>query len=138
MNQNQKRITRHADMNRTTKNIITVAVAAFSAFVYFYGVWSWQVLQDSDKKELVAKGKYVYFVCFSSAFYLASLIGFVLSETWIQKAATSTLNTLCAVIIYEECSHGDKQWTLWSYLLIPVIAANYMLMYNVIDKLKKR
>lgn len=119
-------------------NIVTGVLALFVPFVYFVGVMSWQNTQLSDQHEIVAKGKYVYFVCFSSAFYLASLIGFVLSETWIQKAATSTLNTLCAVIIYEECRHGDKQWTLWSYLLIPVIAANYMLMYVVIDKLKKR
>lgn len=54
---------------------------------------------------------------------------------WL-KVITSVVNSVCAVILYEEFRYGDKQWTEWSYFLILIFAANTTLQFMIIEKLK--
>ena len=120
-------------------NIVTGVLALFVPFVYFVGVMSWQNTQLSDQHEVVAKGKHIYFVCYSSALYGAATIGVLLTKyrpVWLKILCTVT-HSVCAVILYEEIRYGDRQWTVWSWGLMPVVFINYVFFYILLERFKK-
>jgi hypothetical protein len=123
-------------MNKT-HNIISGIILVFVPLVYFYGVLSWKSAQFSSDIDAVTQGKHIYFVCFSSAFYGAASVAFLLAKPKLLKFIASTVSSVCAVILYEEIRYSDKQWTVWSYWLIPLVALNYFIYYCIIEKYKK-
>lgn len=118
-------------------NIIAAVVMVFIPFVYFLGVFAWKRVQFSEDEDMVAFGKHIYFVCFSSAFYGAASVAFLLAKPKWLKLIASTVSSVCAVILFEEIRYGDRQWTVWSYWLIPIVALNYFIYYCIIEKYKK-
>lgn len=105
--------------------------------LYFYGVYAWQTRQFSNLPETVNNGKEIYFICFSSALYAAASVGFLLSKTWWLKLISSTVSSVCFVIVFEEVKYGNKQWTQWSYWIIGIAAFNYFIFYCIIERYKK-
>jgi hypothetical protein len=118
-------------------NIIAAAVMILIPMVYFIGAYQWKVKQFSSIPAEVAHGKEIYFVCFSSALYAAASVCFLLSKVWWLKLISSSVSSVCAVILYEEIRYGDRQWTQWSYWLIVVFTLNYFIFYCLIERYKK-
>jgi len=125
-------------MTNKQKDIVNCVLTLSVLFLYFLGVRQWKVAELSEVPEKVAVGKHIYFICFSSALYMATFVLFLFAQPNWLKAITSTVNAACAVIVYQEVRYGDAQWSEWSYWIIFVMAANYMLLYMIIEKLKKK
>lgn len=125
-------------MSDTKENIIIGIVCLMSISLYVFGVLTWRQYEFNTHAEIVAKAKHIYFICFSSAFYAASLVGVFLCKTALQRICTRSLNTFCAVIIYQEIVYGDQQWTVWSWMMAPLIVLNYFLLYWLVDLYKNR
>lgn len=118
-------------------NIIAAVILLFVPMVYAYGVYQWKLNEFSSVPDEIAKGKHLYFVSFSSAFYAFSIVCFLLANnTWL-KVVTSAVSSFCAVLLYQEVKYGNKQWTEWSYWNIVIISLNYFLFYCIIEKYKK-
>ncbi len=108
----------------------------FSVAIYFYGVVAWKnTLHGTDAE--VAHGSRIYFLCYESAFYAGTLVGCIIAKSLIAKVCTRALNSLCAVVLYEELRYGDKQWESWTYWLPVIVLINYFVMYAIIDKMKQ-
>lgn len=118
-------------------NIIAAIIMVMIPMIYFYGVFVWKANQFSPNKSDVKHGSDLFFICFSSAFYMAASVGFLLAKVWWLKLISSTVSSTCAVILYEEVMYGDRQWTQWSYWLIIVVALNYFIYYCIIERYKK-
>jgi len=86
---------------------------------------------EPDRAEEVGKA-------IKAALYASSMVGFLLAHNMIIKAVTSSVSSICAVILYQEVVYGDRQWTEWSYWLIVVVSLNYFLFYSLIEKYKNR
>lgn len=125
-------------MSERIKNIIAAIVCLYVPFIYFWGVFSYRNTRYSSHQDVVDMGEHIYFVCFSSALYAASAIGVLLAKPkWLWILAIVT-NSVCLVILYEEIAHGDSQWTKWSWKLIPLVAANCIILYELIRKVRKK
>ena len=125
-------------INKRTDNIICIIILLFVPMIYFMGVIAWKTAQYSPIEAAVAKGKHIYFVCFSSALYASSMVGFLLANNKILKIVSRSVSSVCGVILYQEVAYGDRQWTEWSYWLIVVVSLNYFIFYSLIEKYKKR
>lgn len=125
-------------MSERYSNIAKAAVLLSVVFLYFLGVREWQMGSVSGILQKIAEGKRLYFLCFSSALYMATFAILLFAQPDWLKVITSVVNSVCAVILYEEFRYGDKQWTEWSYFLIVIFAANSMLQYMIIEKLKTK
>lgn len=117
-------------------NIVAAIVMLIVPMVYFYGVYVWKQ-SEFKSPEIVKHGKSVYFICFSSAFYMSASVCFLLAKVWWLKLISSTVSSTCAVILYEEIMYGDRQWTQWSYWLIIIVSLNYFIFYCIIERYKK-
>lgn len=124
-------------MPKANNNIVAGVVLLFVPMIYFFGVYQWKVANKSDIDAVIESGNHLYFVSFSSAFYAMSMCCFLLSKTTVLKAISSSVSSLCAVILYQEVIYRDDAWTVWSYWFIAVVAANYFLFYVIIEKYKK-
>jgi hypothetical protein len=121
----------------TKRTDIAVAICSvFAVAVYFYGVYAWKDTLHQPE-HVVEAGKRVYFLSFESAFYAGTLVGVMMAERFWAKVFTRGLNSVCAVILYEEIRNGDKQWEAWTYGLPAVILINFFVLYSIIDKIKQ-
>lgn len=125
-------------MNSKYSNIAKAVVLLSVMFFYFLGVIKWKTAEASNVPSQIAEGKRLYFLCFSSALYMATFVGLLFAQPNWLKVITIVVNSVCAVILYEEFRNGDKQWTQWSYWLIIIFSANCMLQYMIIEKLKSK
>lgn len=123
-------------ISKKTYNLAGAAVTLFVPFVYFFGVYEWKVNQFSEMPSAVDYAKHIYFVSFSSAFYMLSFALFMALNNSFWKIVSSTVSSFCAVVLYQEIVYRDDQWTTWSYWLIAVVAANYLIFYCLIEKIK--
>lgn len=122
---------------RKLNNIMASVILIFIPLVYLYGVYQWKANEFSGVQDEIMKGKHLYFVSFSSAFYAFSIACFLLANNNWVKLVTSAVSSFCAVLLYQEVRYGDKQWTEWSYWNIMVVSLNYFLFYCIIEKYKK-
>jgi len=121
----------------TTRTDIAVAICSvFAVAIYFYGVTAWKDTLHQPE-DVVRAGKRIYFLSFESAFYAGTLVGVLMAKRFWAKVFTRSLNSVCAVILYEEIRNGDKQWEVWSYWLPAVILINFFVLYSILDKIKK-
>lgn len=118
-------------------SIIAAVILLFVPMVYAYGVYKWKINEFSSVPDEISKGKHLYFVSFSSAFYAFSIVCFLLANNNVLKIISSTVSSGCAILLYQEVMYGDKQWTEWSYWYIIIISLNYFLFYCIIEKYKK-
>lgn len=119
-------------------NVVTAIVMLSMPMIYFFGVWSWQTNEMSPDQARVEFGKHIYFVSFSSAFYCSSFVWLLLIRSnKLLKAIAASVNSFCAVVLYQEIVYRNEQWTQWSYWLIIIVAANYLLLYCIIERYKK-
>lgn len=124
-------------ISKKVYNLAAGAITLFVPLVYFFGVWQWKVNQFAESTVVVDYAKHLYFVSFSSAFYMLSFAFFLVTDSNAVKIPCSITSSFCAVVLYQEIAYGDEQWTVWSYWLISVIAANYFILYCVVEKIKR-
>lgn len=121
--------------NNIVKGVLSISVL----FLYFLGVRQWKMALISEVPEKVAYGKHLYFICFSSALYMAtfvSVVSIVFAKHYVLNFILKIVNTVCAVILYQEVRYGNAQWSVWSYWIIVVGGANFILQSIILDKLK--
>ena len=124
-------------MTERQNNIVAAIIMLTVPMVYFYGVYQWKLHQFSAIKDEIEKGSKVYFICYSSAFYMVASVVFLMSRVWWLKLVSSSVSSICAVILYEEIRYGNRQWTHWSYWLIIIVSFNYFIYYCIIERYKK-
>lgn len=125
-------------ISKKIHNIVAAVIMLAMPMIYFFGVWSWQSREMSPIQEVVDFGKHIYFVSFSSAFYCSSFVWLLLIRRGnLLKFIAASVNSFCAVVLYQEVVYRNEQWTEWSYWLIIIVAANYLLLYCIIEKYKK-
>ena len=124
-------------MTKRVLNIAGVIITLFVPVVYFYGAWQWKKYQFSEIPEVVDSVTHLFCVTFSSAFYMLSFALYMVANSTAMKAASSIVSSFCAVVLYQECVYGNDQWSEWSYWLIVVVAANYFILFCVIEKIKR-
>lgn len=125
-------------MTDKQKDIVNCILTLSVLFLYFLGVRQWKVAVLSEVPEKVALGKHLYFICFSSALYMATFVAALFCKGNMAKVAARIVNTTCAVILYQEARYGDAQWTVWSYWIIVIGGGNFILQYMIIDKIKQK
>lgn len=108
----------------------------FAVYIYFHGVQAWKETLNKPE-DIVAAGKRIYFISFSSAVYAGTLVGVIMADRFWPKVFTRGLNSVFAVVLFEEIKHGDQQWSFWTYWLPAVFLVNYFVLYATIDKIKK-
>ena len=124
-------------ISKKVYNLAAGIITMFVPLVYFFGVYEWRVNEFSEISGVVDHAKHLYFVSFSSAFYILSFAFFMVSDNPFVKVPCAFTSSCCAVILYQEVAYGDEQWTEWSYWLIAVVSANYLILYCIIEKIKR-
>lgn len=124
-------------ISKKAYNLAAGVITMFVPLVYFFGAYVWKVNEFSKIPGAVDHAKHLYFVSFSSAFYMLSFAFFMVSDNAFVKIPCAFTSSCCAVILYQEVVYGNDQWTVWSYWLIAVVAANYFIFYCLIEKIKR-
>lgn len=120
-------------MNQRSRDIAAAIAGIFSIAVFFVGTYEFQKYQHFDR----ALGNRLYFVCGASASYALFLALFIVARGKLLKAVSSTGCSISVMFLYNELMYGNKAWDEFHYVLIGLIAINYLLFYCLIDKIKK-
>lgn len=99
-----------------------------------FGMVSWPSYQINGKSILA---KNLYYVTVSFTLYMLSFVVMLFSRTFIMKAASSLLFSLFGVNLYIELFLDPKHWTDWDFTAILVFAANLILSFIIIEKIKQ-
>lgn len=120
-------------MTQKSRDIAAAIAGIFSISVFFVGTFEFQKYHAFD----MALGNRIYFVCGASAAYALFLALFIVARGKLLKAVSSTGCSISVMFLYNELMYGNKAWNEFHYVLIGLIALNYLLFYFLIDRIKK-
>ena len=80
--------------------------------------------------------KNLYYVTISFTMYMMSFVLMLFSKTYLMKVASSLLLSVFGVNLYIELYLNPQQWTNWDFWAICVFAANLILSFTIIEKIK--
>lgn len=121
-------------MKEKHRDILFTFVVLSTIGVFMFGMVSWPSYQINGKSILA---KNLYYVTVSFTLYMLSFVVMLFSRTFIMKAASSLLFSLFGVNLYIELFLDPKHWTDWDFTAILVFAANLILSFIIIEKIKQ-
>lgn len=121
-------------MKEKHRDMLFTFVVLSTIGVFMFGMVSWPSYQINGKSILA---KNLYYVTVSFTLYMLSFVVMLFSRTFIMKAASSLLLSLFGVNLYIELFLDPKHWTDWDFTAILVFAANLILSFIIIEKIKQ-
>lgn len=100
-----------------------------------YGMIMWPYFKEVGTNRIT---KNLYYVTTSFTMYMLSFVFMLFSRTYWMKVAASICLSVFGVNLYIELFLDPKHWTDWDFWAIIVFAANMVLSFTIIEKIKAK
>jgi hypothetical protein len=121
-------------MKEKHRDMLFTLVVLSTIGVFMFGMIYWPTYQASGKG---AMSKNLYYITVSFTMYMLSFIVMLFAKSFTMKAAASLLLSVFGVNLYIELFLDPKHWTDWDFTAIVVFAANLILSFTIIEKIKQ-
>lgn len=122
-------------MSEKKKGILFFLALVSTIGIFMYGMIMWPSFQEHGSSKLA---KNLYYVTISFTMYTLSFVLMLFSKTYLMKVASSLLLSVFGVNLYIELFLDPKHWTNWDFWAIIVFAANMILSFTIIEKIRPK
>lgn len=120
-------------MQSKHKNILFFLAVLSTIGVFMFGMVMWPHFKEVGTNRIT---KSLYYVTTSFTMYMLSFVLMLFSKTYWMKVASSLLLAMFGVNIYIELYLDPAHWTSWDFWAILIFAANMILSFTIIEKIK--
>jgi len=103
--------------------------------VFLFGMIMWPYYQKTGTSKVA---KSLYYISTSFTLYMLSFVLMLFVKTYWMKVAASLSLALFGVNLYIELYLDPKNWTTWDFWAIVVFAANLILSFTIIEKIRPK
>lgn len=121
-------------MKEKHKDILFVFAVLSTIGIFMFGMIEWPNFQKTGSNTL---SKNLYYITVSFTMYILSFVLMLFARSFWAKVAASLLLSVFGVNLYIELFLDPKHWTEWDFKAIIVFAANLILSFTIIEKIKQ-
>lgn len=122
-------------MSQKYKNILFFFVVMSTIGVFLFGMIMWPHYKEVGTTKVT---KQLYYVTTSFTMYMLSFVLMLFVKTYWMKVAASLSLALFGVNLYIELYLDPQHWTSWDFWAIVVFAANLILSFTIIEKIRPK
>lgn len=122
-------------MSDKKRNILFFLAVMSTIGVFMFGMIMWPHYQESGTNKIA---KNLYYVTISFTMYMLSFVLMLFARTYWMKVAASLSLATFGVNLYIELFLDPKHWGNWDFWAIVVFAANLILSFTIIEKIRPK
>ena len=121
-------------MTERKKDIAFLFIMVSVIGVFLFGMIKWPEYKDSS----YVFGKHLYYITIAFVMYIMSFLSLMFAKTLLSKSCASVAVALFGYNIYIELFLDPENWTKWDMWSIIFLAANFIISFIILEKIKAK